>query len=125
MKSNESWTSKKESDRQAYDLNIAGMSFKLRSSHDEAVVKELVQFVDEKMKQALQALKSGSFQSAAVLAALNIAEELILLKKKAHHELDLLEERALKLSQNLENSKDSKAGNRSSTITAKGRTGHA
>lgn len=117
--------SKKESDRKAYDLNIAGMSFKLRSSHDEATVKELVQFVDDKMKQAMQALKSGSFQSAAVLAALNIAEELILLRKKAHHELDLLEERALKLSQDLENSKDAKIAVRSGATMAKGRAGHA
>ncbi len=100
--------------KKTYDLNIAGMSFKLRSSHDEQTVKELVEFVDGKTKEAMQALKSGSFQSAAVLAALNIAEELILLKKRAHHELDLLEEKALKLSQNLEHSK-----------TLKGPTGHA
>lgn len=100
--------------KKTYDLNIAGMSFKLRSSHDEQTVKELVEFVDGKTKEAMQALKSGSFQSAAVLAALNIAEELILLKKRAHRELDLLEEKALKLSQNLENSK-----------TFKGPSGHA
>jgi cell division protein ZapA len=40
-----------------------------------------------------------------VLAALNIAEELILLKRRAHRELDLIEERAMKLAQDLENSK--------------------
>jgi cell division protein ZapA len=91
------------------ELTIAGLPFKLRSSHDEETVKELVQFVDAKMKQAMTATKSGSFQSAAVLAALNIAEELILLKRKAHHELDILEEKTLKISQDLENSKVVKA----------------
>jgi cell division protein ZapA len=91
--------------KKTYDLNIAGMSFKLRSSHDEQTVKELVEFVDGKTSEAMQALKSGSFQSAAVLAALNIAEELILLKRRARRELEILEDRALKLSQNLENSK--------------------
>lgn len=91
------------------ELTIAGLPFKLRSSHDEETVKELVQFVDAKMKQAMTVTKSGSFQSAAVLAALNIAEELILLKRRAHSELDILEEKALKISQDLENSKVVKA----------------
>lgn len=97
--------------RNSYDLKIAGLSFKLKSSHDEATVKELVSFVDDKMKQAMAATKSGSLQSAAILAALNIAEELILLKRKAHRELDLLEEKAIKLSQDLENSKRTRIGN--------------
>ena len=96
--------------RKSYDLKIAGLPFKLRSSHDEETVKELVDFVDQKINQALQLAKSGSFQSAAVLAALNIAEELILLKKRAHRELDILEEKALKLSQDLESSKLTKSG---------------
>jgi cell division protein ZapA len=88
-----------------HDFQIAGMNYRLKSSHDEAIVTELVAYVDDKVKEALAATKSGSFQSAAVLAALNIAEELILLKKRAHRELDQLEERAMKLAQDLENSK--------------------
>jgi cell division protein ZapA len=40
-----------------------------------------------------------------VLTALNVAEELILLKRKAHRELEKIEEKALKLSMDLENSK--------------------
>ena len=89
----------------AYELKIAGLPFKLRSSHDEETVKELVEFVDQRIQQALQVTKSGSFQSAAVLAALNIAEELILLKRKAHRELDALEKSALRISQNIDRSK--------------------
>ena len=100
--------------QRAHELTIAGLPFKLRSSHDEQTVKELVEFVDAKMKQAMQVTKSGSFQSAAVLAALNIAEELILLKRRAQKELDSLEEKALRISQDLENSK-----------IVKGPTGHA
>lgn len=96
---------KKESNKTLYELSIAGLPFKLKSSHDEQTVQQLVEFVDQKVKEALQATKSGSFQSAAILAALNIAEELILLKKRAIKELDRLEDKAQKLSQNLENSK--------------------
>lgn len=97
-------------DKKTYDFQIAGMPYRLKSQHDEATVHELVQFVDQKMNQALAATKSGSFQSSAVLAALNIAEELILLKRRAHRELDALEEKTLKLAQDLENSKVNKQG---------------
>lgn len=92
-------------ERKTYEFQIAGLPYKLRSSHDEQTVNELVQFVDQKIQSALDATKSGSFQSAAVLAALNIAEELILLKKKARLEIDKIEERAMKLSQDLESSR--------------------
>ena len=93
------------SDKKTYELNFGGLPFRLRSSHGEETVKELADFVDLKLQQAMQATKSGSFQSAAVLAALNIAEELILLKRRALHELERIEDRTLKISQELESSK--------------------
>ncbi len=92
-------------DKSTYEFQIAGLPYKLKSSHDELTVQELVDFVDQKVKQALSVTKSGSFQSAAVLAALNIAEELILLKRKAQQELDILEEKTLKLAESIETSK--------------------
>jgi cell division protein ZapA len=97
-------------DKKTYEFTISGMPYRLRSSHDELTVQELVQYVDQKVSQALAATKSGSFQSAAVLAALNIAEELILLKKRASRELDIIEERAIKLAQDLETSKSNRTG---------------
>jgi len=101
-------------DKTTYEFQIAGLPYKLKSSHDEKTVQELVDFVDSKVKQALSVTKSGSFQSAAVLAALNIAEELILLKRRAHRELDLLEEKTLKLAESIEGSA------KSSKITRQG-----
>ena len=98
------------SDKKTYEFTIAGLPYKLRSSHDEETVLDLVQFVDSKIQQAMVATRSGSFQSAAVLAALNIAEELILLKKRARKEIEKIEERAMKLSQDLENSKSDRGG---------------
>jgi cell division protein ZapA len=94
-----------KSSRKTYELNFGGLPFKLRSSHDEGMVRELAHYVDLKLQEAQTLTKSGSFQSAAVLAALNIAEELILLKRRALHELDRVEEKALRISQALENSK--------------------
>lgn len=88
--------------KQSYEFKIAGMPFKLRSSHDPETVEELVDFVDERIRQAMSVTKSGSFQNAAVLAALNIAEELILLKHRGLKELDRLEEKALRLASDIE-----------------------
>lgn len=97
------------SDKQTYNFLIAGVPYKLKTSHDDATVQELVDFVNSKMNQALSITKNGSFQNAAVLTAMNLAEELILLKRKAHRELEKLEEKALRISLELENSKNSKA----------------
>ena len=92
-------------DKKSYEFIIAGLPYRLKSSHDESTVEELVQFVDQRINQAMAVTKSGSFQSAAVLAALNIAEELILLKRKAERELSRLEEKAIRISQDLDQTK--------------------
>ncbi|HRO67838.1 MAG TPA: cell division protein ZapA [Pseudobdellovibrionaceae bacterium] len=92
-------------EKKTFDFLIAGVPYKLRTSHDDATVQELVDFVNDKMNQALAVTKNGSYQNAAVLTALNLAEELILLKRKAHRELEKVEEKILKLSVELENTK--------------------
>ena len=94
--------------KQTFDFKIAGVSYKIKTSHDEKTVYELVEFVNKKVTEAMSATKNSSFQNAAVLAALNIAEEMILLKKRAGAELDKLEAKALKMAQELENSKTNK-----------------
>ncbi len=91
--------------KKTFDFKIAGVPYKLKSSHGDATVHELVEFVNHKVTEALAVTKNSSFQNAAVLAAFNIAEEMILLKQRAGFELNKLEEKALKLSQDLENSK--------------------
>ena len=93
------------SDKKTHEFNIAGVPYKLKTSHDDALVNELVEFLNQKMSQALAVSKNGSYQNAAVLTALHLAEELLLLKRKAAHELEILEEKILKLSHDLENSK--------------------
>ena len=101
--------SQKAIDKKTFDFKIAGVAYKLKTSHGEHTVNELVDYVNHKVTEALAITKNSSFQNAAVLAAFNIAEEMILLKQRAAAELDKLEARALKLSQDLENSKTNKA----------------
>lgn len=95
-------------EKKTFDFLIAGVPYKLRTSHDDATVQELVEFINDRMNQALTVTKNGSFQNAAVLTAMNLAEELILLKRKAHREMEKLEEKLLRLSHELENSKGPK-----------------
>ncbi|MFZ4402614.1 MAG: cell division protein ZapA [Pseudobdellovibrionaceae bacterium] len=91
--------------KKTYDVAIAGVPYKLRTYQDESTVQELVTFINQKMDQAIAATKNGSYQNAAVLTAMNLAEELIVLKRKAHRELEKIEEKALRLALDLENSK--------------------
>lgn len=94
--------------KQTFDFKIAGVSYKIKTSHDDQTVHELVDYVNQKVTEALSATKNSSFQNAAVLAALNIAEEMILLKKRARAELEKIEAKALKMASDLENSKGNK-----------------
>lgn len=93
------------SKKRSFDFKIAGVSYKIKTSHDEQTVQELVELVNSRVSEAMKVTKNGSFQNAAVLAALNIAEEMLLFKKRAYSELDQLENKALKLSEDIEQSK--------------------
>jgi cell division protein ZapA len=67
-------------------------------------VNELIQLVDHKVKDALESAPRISFQNALLLTALNIAEELMLLKKTARLELEAVETRAHKILDQIEES---------------------
>lgn len=83
---------------------IAGVPLRLKSSHDDETVNELVRMVDEKVRQALPLTKTGSIQNAAILAALNMAEELLLLKRQARELVDNLEAKVARVIDDLEKS---------------------
>lgn len=88
----------------SFQVSIAGVPLRLRSSHDEETVNELVRLVDSKIGEALPLTKTGSIQNASILAALNLAEELLLLKRRAKELVDGLEARAARVIEDLEKS---------------------
>jgi cell division protein ZapA len=88
-----------------FEVEIAGVPLRLKSSHDEQTVNELVSLVDEKIRAALPLTKTGSIQNASILASLHLAEEYLALKRKAQAELENLEAKALKVISDLENSR--------------------
>ncbi len=85
-------------------VSIAGVPLRLKSSHDVETVNELVRMVDEKIRQALPLTKTGSIQNASILAALNMAEELLILKRRARELVDSLEIRVARVTEDLEKS---------------------
>lgn len=77
-----------------YEVVVAGLPLRLRSSHDESTVNEIVHLVDEKVKETLAVHSNISFQNAIVLAALTMAEDLMFLKRGANQRLDQIESKA-------------------------------
>ena len=57
-------------------VDIHGQRYAVRSDLDPAYISELAMYVDEKMQLASSEVQSGESMKVAVLAALNIADEL-------------------------------------------------
>lgn len=97
--------STQESQARLFEVEIAGVPLRLKSSHDEQTVNELVALVDRKVREALPLTKTGSIQNASILASLHLAEEYLTLKRKAKAELERLEKKTLKVISELESSR--------------------
>jgi cell division protein ZapA len=73
-------------------IQIYGKSYSLKSSSDQMSMEEVAAYVDAKMRELAEARSKTSSADLAVLAALNIAQELMELQKqtdandKAHEE---------------------------------------
>jgi len=63
-------------------VEIYDQFYNLRGDLDEAYVKELALFVDEKMRTVAEATRTVDSMRVAVLAALNIADELHSLRQR-------------------------------------------
>lgn len=89
-------------DSGVHEINIAGVPLKLKSSHGKDTVDELVRLVDAKVKETVDRSPAISFQNALMIAALHIAEELVLLKKVARRELADIEKEAKQILSEIE-----------------------
>ena len=63
-------------------IEIYGKSYNLKSSSEEIRVEEAAAYVDAKMHELAQARKKTPYMDLSVLAALNIAMELLELQKE-------------------------------------------
>jgi cell division protein ZapA len=79
---------------ETYEVQVAGLPLRLKSSHDEKTVQELIDLIDLKVKEAMSSSSSISFQKALLLASLHVAEDLVFLKRAVRDRLNLLETKA-------------------------------
>lgn len=93
-----------EVEKQLYEVKIAGLSLRLRSTHDKETVDKLFQIVQKKVDEAQAHGPQVSSQNALILAALHLAEELVLTKGSALSGLEQLEVRTRDILSDLESS---------------------
>ena len=89
-------------EKQLYEVTIAGLRFKLRSAHDQKTVDKLTQIVRDKFESVQHHHKQISSQNALMLTALHLAEDLISTKKSTQLKLSQFEGRAREILLNLE-----------------------
>ena len=82
-----------DSDR-VVSVEICGQRYPIRSTLDAEYVSRLAGYVDEKIRAAGEATSSGDGQRLAVLAALNIADELFRCRESTRARNGNLVERA-------------------------------
>ena len=85
------------SDGRVVPVEIQGQRYPIRSALDPAYVARLALYVDEKMRAAADSTPTGDSLRLAVLAALNIADELFRCRDAGHSRDNRFIERAEEL----------------------------
>ena len=82
-------------------VNIFGADYSLMSDNDEHFVKEIARYIDEKMREIDKEQSVKSSSRIAVLAALNVAEELFQERLYREKLLDQLNEETKKINRHI------------------------
>ena len=87
-------------------VNIFGAEYVLKSDENQEYVIEIAKYVDQKMREIDRSEAINSNLKVAILAALNIADELFQSKKYRERLLNQLGEESRKLNRSLEEALD-------------------
>ncbi len=72
-------------------VDIFGQVYSIRASvRDEEYIQSIARYIDGKMRKIDKTMKPNSAQKVAILAALNVADELHTLKRKYQEQSDRL-----------------------------------
>ena len=88
--------------KNSYNITILGQQLSVMSDSEDDQVAEVVQFLNRKVDEILHSGNGLKTLNVAILAALNVSEELIKLKGVNRELCDQLENRAEKLIQLIE-----------------------
>lgn len=84
-------------------IEIFGSSYNIRSETDEEYIHELAAYVDTKMREITEQSGALSSLKVAILAALNITNELFQMREQHSQQSDFIEEKTAKLISILDN----------------------
>ncbi len=84
------------------EVRILGQSYSIKTDEDEAYIKALARYVDEKLKEIYSVAPNVNHVKAAIMAAFGIADELFKLKMKQENLDKMIEEKTKLLSGLLE-----------------------
>ena len=73
-------------------VNIYGTNYTMRTMHTEEQVGRIVDYLNEKMEEVGQYQPKLNYKDIAVLAALNITEELLNVKEDYNQLLEIINE---------------------------------
>jgi cell division protein ZapA len=77
----------------ATTVQIMGREYRVRGAADEQYVREVARYVDEKLREVSQGSSLPAADRVAILAAMNIADELFQLRRASHEELSTIEKK--------------------------------
>jgi cell division protein ZapA len=87
-------------------VNIFGIEYTLKADEDEAYVQEIAKYVDKKMREINRSQAINSNLKIAILAALNIADELFQGDKYRVRLVQQINEESRKLNRSLQEALD-------------------
>lgn len=98
------------------DVEIYGQQFSINGDADDAYVRRLAEVVDKQMRHVAQGMKTATPHKLAVLAALNIAHELVACEKKIEQMEADMERRMLLLMESIEEQVPSGTAGREASV---------
>lgn len=84
------------------EVKILGQTYSVRTEEDEAYMKKLAQYVDEKLKEIYSAAPNVNQVKAAIMTSLGIADELFKIRMSQEDLDKMIEEKTEILSGLLE-----------------------
>jgi cell division protein ZapA len=78
-------------------VEILGREYKIRAAADSAYIREVARYVDAKLREVSQGSTQQSSDRLAILAAINIADELFQLRRASTEEFSSIERRTQSL----------------------------
>lgn len=93
-----------EDRKESVRVNILGQDYLIKGDANEEYIRAVADYLDQKMRALAESMAAKSHTKVAVLAALNIADELFKERAESERRISEIEEKLLSLSRNIDKS---------------------